>query len=335
MIRELSRRLHALPKVQVEVAALSRWGPTGDAIRAAGIEVTALDAKGVSDLWVIRRLATLVRERQFDTVFSFLVHANAIAAAAKPSCEGVRFFQSIQTTQAYPKWHWHVQRFVHHAAEKVIVPSPSVAQVARERAKVPDKKLVVIPNAVEVADFQIPPIDDQMPFPIGFLGRLDPIKLVPDLVAAVAALGDKIHLHIFGDGPDREAVERAIRIHRVTNATLHGPVPRPQEALKQIGLLVLPSASEGMPMVLIEAMAAGVPVLGRDVPGVRDVIEDGRTGVLAKSLGVADLAEAIAKLVEDTPRRRQLAINAKEKVAQRYAWDVVLREYRTVLDLPA
>jgi glycosyltransferase involved in cell wall biosynthesis len=336
VVREIAMRLHAPPDTWVEVACLGKWGPVADQIRHAGIEVTALGAKGISDLWVVRHLIDRVRERRIDTVFSFLMHANAIAAAAKPACPKVRFFQSIQTTQAYPAWHWQVQRFVHHAAERIIVPSPSVARVAEERARVPPEKITIIPNAIDPAAFEPSPVPaaNPRPYPIGFVGRLDPVKMVPDLVQAVGELGDLVHLHVFGDGPERESIARLVRLMKLEKrVTLHGFVPRPQDAMARIGALVLPSISEGMPMVLIEAMAAGVPVLGRDVPGVRDVIQHDVNGVLVKGLGIKELTEGIRGLVLDPARRERLVHHAREWVRAQFTWDQALAKYRTVLGL--
>lgn len=333
VVRELARRLNDPPGVQVVVACLGRWGPMAEQIKAAEIEVNAFGARRPCELpGVVRRLADLVRERRIDTLFSFLMHANTVAALARGCCEGVRFFQSIQTTQAYPRWHWWVQRFAHRAAEKIIVPSPSVAHAAEEWAKVPSGKIVIIPNAIDPAGFSPSaiPATDARPYPIGFLGRLDPVKRVGDLLEAVNELGGLVHLHIFGDGPERESLQRRIEELKLNGrVTLHGVVSRPQEAFTKIGLLVLPSVSEGMPMVLIEAMACGVPVVGRDVPGVRDVIVDGKTGLLAKS----SLAEAISRVVNDVPLRRTLIDNAARSVRERYTWDIVLGRYREVLDL--
>ncbi len=336
VVRELAKRLHDPPRVHVEVACLAKWGPVAGELAEAGIRVTPLGAARASDIWVVRRLIDLVRQRGIDTVYSLLVHANAIAAAARPACSGVRFFQSIQTTQAYPAWHWRVQRFVHHAAERIIVPSPSVAEAARSRAKVPATKISIIPNAIDPVDFAASPIPaaDLRPYPIGFLGRLDPVKMVPDLISAVALLGDLVHLHVFGEGPERPAIERAVRLMKVEKrVTLHGSVPRPQDALGRIGLLVLPSISEGMPMVLIEAMAAGVPVIGRDVPGVNDLIVDGENGLLAASLEVPALAKVIERLVNDAQLRCRLIERARRDVAERFCWPKVLQQYRDIFEL--
>src|SRR5437762_3146859 len=134
VVRELATRLNA-PGVSVEVACLARWGPVADELRDRGIVVTAFNARGASDFVSARRqLVRLVLEGGIDTVLSFLIHANAVAAAAAPRCPDVRFLQSIQTTQAKPRWHWWLQRYIHARASKIVVPSPTVARVAHERS---------------------------------------------------------------------------------------------------------------------------------------------------------------------------------------------------------
>jgi glycosyltransferase involved in cell wall biosynthesis len=79
---------------------------------------------------------------------------------------------------------------------------------------------------------------------------------------AVKKLDGLVHLHVFGDGAERgESSRRSARFGIESYVTMHGRIARPQAALMQIGLLVLPSEAEGFGMVLIEAMAAGVPVV--------------------------------------------------------------------------
>jgi glycosyltransferase involved in cell wall biosynthesis len=339
VVRELAIRLHRPPGACVEVACLAAWGPVADQLVAAGISVSALGARGAADLRVVRRLIDLIHTRSFDTVLSFLLHANAAAAAAKPLCPGVRFLQSIQTTQPTPAWHWRLQRLIHRAADKILVHSPSVGQVAQQWAGVPADKIAIISNAIDPSAFDPSPIpsQDPRPYPIGFIGRLDPVKRVGDLLEAMAAQPPTlVHLHIFGDGAERGAVEQRIRELGIGDAvTLHGAVPRPQEALSQIGLLVLPSINEGFGLVLIEAMAAGVPVVARDVPGVRDVVRDGQTGVLVQSLDVTSLAAAIARLVGDPALRRRLIECGRREVIEHYSWPKVLAQYRKLLEIPA
>ncbi len=233
------------------------------------------------------RLLGLIREKRIDTVFSFLIHANAVAAVAARFMPGVRFIQSIQTTQAKPAWHWAVQNAIQGAAEVIVVPSPSAAEAAENFAGVDRRKILVIPNAVDLPEEAAGTEEDEESH-VGFIGRLDAIKRVPDLVTAVSMLFPPVILDIFGEGEERKNISAAIESLDLKNRViLHGAVAGPVGALASIDVLVLPSDAEGFGLVLIEAMAAGVPVIGTNVPGIRDVIENGMNGLLvpAQSAG--------------------------------------------------
>lgn len=338
-MRELALRLQrATPDVQIEVACLAKWGPVATQLADAGIPVTSLGAAGRLDLRMLPRLIHLLRQRRFDTVFSFLLHANAVAAAASRWVHDVRWIQSIQTTQPWPAWHWFVQRLAHHAADAVVAPSPSVAACTRDWAHVPAEKIVVIPNAIDLADFErakssVPAVDPR-PYPITFMGRLDPVKDVPTLVDAVGRLNRLVRLNIYGDGIDRNRIEGEIAVRGLGHwITLHGAIDRPQTALVTSGLLVLPSLAEGFGLVLIEAMAAGVPVVATNVPGIRDVIQPNETGLLVPPSNPAALAVAIKQVVEDRELRRGLIDNAAQDVRRRFTWEIVLDRYRRLLRL--
>jgi glycosyltransferase involved in cell wall biosynthesis len=339
VVRELATRLHDPARgVHIEVACLSKWGPVADQIKAAGVTVTALNATRTWQLpGVVRRLRRLVRDHSIDTVFSFLVHANTVAALAARRLPGVRFLQSIQTTQPEPRWHWRLQGLIHRAAEAVVVPSQSVADVARERSAVPPEKTVVVPNAVDPDAFPRSPVplQDPRPYPLVFIGRLDPIKQIADLASAVCRLGGLVRLDVWGEGPERASVEMELDVwgpQATQWVTLRGPTDDPKQVLSGAGLLVLPSAAEGFGLVLIEAMAAGVPVLATNVAGIRDVVRDGETGVLVEGrFPTGPLVEAISRIVNDPALRRRLVESGLAEVRRRFSWDTALPEYRRLL----
>lgn len=338
VVRELAVRLGEPGRVEVEVACLAPWGPVADQLRDAGVPVTALGATCVAAFpAILAKLVRLVRRDAFDTVFSFLVHANAVAAAASAFCPGVRFLQSIQTTQPDPRWHWRLQRLIGPAADKFVVPSPSAARAAREWAGVPEGQLAVVPNAVDVASFDaIYRSGRELRGPklrVGFIGRLDPVKRVPDLLAATATLAGA-HVDIFGDGAERSRIERVVdRLGMRDKVTLHGAVRSPHEALSVIDVLVLPSQAEGFGIVLIEAMAAGVPVVATDVSGIVDVVTNGRTGLLVPLGDAARLRAAIAACGVPGGLRTRLVPAARAEVERRFAWPAVLALYRRLLGL--
>jgi glycosyltransferase involved in cell wall biosynthesis len=345
VVRELALRLNAPPGVRVDVACLAGRGPVADQLQIAGIRVFPLNARGSTDIAVVARLRRLIRDNHYDTVFSFLLHANAAVAIVAPSLSHVRFFQSIQTTQRHPQWHWFVQSLVHHAAERIVVPSRSVAEAAVDWADIPREKIVIVPNAVDVfGGTGVPPVRSAshgrdaratgQRAQIGFIGRLDSIKRIPDLLHAVRLLRTRVHLHIFGEGAERPRIEQLIHALQLTETvTLHGVIPSPNDALSTIDLLVLPSAAEGFGLVLIEAMAADVPVVATNVPGIRDVVRNRQTGLLVPPFSPAELARAIGRVLDDPVLRGRLIEQARDDVARRFTWDVVLPQYRSLLGL--
>jgi glycosyltransferase involved in cell wall biosynthesis len=337
VVRELALRLRSAG-AEVEVACLGALGPVGRELQSAGVMVTPLNAASRFDLAVLPRLISLLERRRIDTVLSFLMHANAMAALAhiwRRTGAAERWFQSIQTTQPTPHWHWRVQAMAARSAEKIIVPSPSVAQRAREWADVPGEKIVVIPNAID-CELRAPHVHAGLgeELRIGFIGRLDPVKRIGDLVAATARLGADYRLDIYGEGAERGQIERQITALGIgERVKLHGTVPRSREALAMMDVLVLPSSAEGFGLVLIEAMAAGVPVVATDAPGIRDVVSDGNTGLLVPIGDVEKLAAAIRSVREDPAAWRVRIEKARREVEERYTWSRVIPMYRAALGL--
>lgn len=337
VVRDLAVRLHDPPRVEVEVACLGGWGPVAAQLAVGRIAVSAFEARSARDFTVVPRLTRLLRERRFDTCLSFLVHANVVAALASLLAPHVRWFQSIQTTQPVPRWHWLAQAVAQLRAERVVVPSPSAADVAVRWARVRRDKCVVIPNAIDAASFLRPRPPFASPrLKLGFLGRLDPVKCVVDLLDALALLGRDVELHVFGDGAER------VRLHTRTHelglsdrVVFHGTVARPQQSLDQVDLLVLPSVAEGFGLVLIEAMAAGVPVIATDVPGIRDVVEHGHNGLLVPVHSPRAIATAVLRLRDDAALRARLVASARQVVQERYSFAAILPMYRAVLHLSA
>ena len=342
VVRELATRLHRPEQgVHVEVACLLKWGPVADSIRDAGVTVTAL---GATRSWqlpgVVRRLRRLVRERSIDTVFSFLIHANSAAALAARGMPGVRFLQSIQTVQENPRWHWWLQGRIHGAAQKVVVPSSAVARAARDRSDVPEPKLIIVPNAIDPEVFPRVSVFQNSPVRVGFLGRLDPVKNVHLFLYTFWEMTrGGVEGHVFGDGPLREHFERLSGNLGVAGRVFfRGAVLRPQEALREMDVLLFPSTGEGFGLVLIEAMASGVPVIAVAAGGVLDVVRHEHNGLLVPAdvapYASRGLLPALERMMDDEALRARLIDGGLTTVRERFTWKVVLPQYRALLQIP-
>lgn len=161
-------------------------------------------------------------------------------------------------------------------------------------------------------------------------GRLIEQKGFDVLLEAFASVRRKIpaELWILGEGPQRSALERQIRrLGLDDDAWLSGVLPDPMEIMGKADLFVLSSRWEGLPTVVIEALASGAPVVATDCPhGPAEIIEDGVSGLLVPVEDVDQLASAIGRVLSDGDLARRLAAAGRER-AQRFSSATVARRY--------
>ena len=176
-----------------------------------------------------------------------------------------------------------MERWLLPAADTILALTPSTARLLRADG-IPDGRVQVIPPGYDPALFAAPSAD---PFPglprprVAYLGRLAPQKDVGTLLEAFALLPAATQLLLVGDGPDRAALQRRAqdfggRVH-ITGFIPHAAVPA---VLAHVDLLVLPSLYEDLSSALIEAMAAGRPVVATRVGGTADLVRHGVNGLL-------------------------------------------------------
>jgi glycosyltransferase involved in cell wall biosynthesis len=181
-------------------------------------------------------------------------------------------------------------------------------------------RLGVDPNIFRPAGFRAEP----RPFTVLCVGRLIAGKGQRDLVAAVGALrakGVDIVLRLVGAGPDRQALEALIEKLGLTGVvTLEGGVnqDRIRAYYESADVFALPSYAEGLPVVLMEAMAAGIACVSTRVNGIPELIEDGASGLLVTPSDVTALEAAIERLVRDDGLRQRLAAAGRDKILLDY-----------------
>ncbi|MFT4839950.1 MAG: glycosyltransferase involved in cell wall biosynthesis [Planctomycetota bacterium] len=146
------------------------------------------------------------------------------------------------------------------------------------------------------------------------VGRLVPIKRLADFVMAIAGAAE-LHGDVVGDGPERASLQQLATQHAGGRIHIRGAEPDIARLLLAYDAVVLPSVREGCPLVAIEAFAAGVPVVGYDVPGVRDALSHFGRGVLVPvAEGPAGLARALAALRADGSMQSRLVSDARKAV---------------------
>jgi 2-deoxystreptamine N-acetyl-D-glucosaminyltransferase/2-deoxystreptamine glucosyltransferase len=212
-------------------------------------------------------------------------------------------------------------------ADAVIALTPSTARLLRGDG-IPNGRVHVIPPGYDPALFAASLAD---PFPglprprVAYLGRLAPQKDVGTLLEAFARLPADSQLVLVGDGPDRTALQRQAqglgdRVH-FAGFMPHAAVPA---VLAHVDLLVLPSLYEDLSSALIEAMAAGLPVVATRVGGTADLVRHGVNGLLVAPRDPAELAAAIGQILADPAAAARMSAAARN-TATAYSWPDLAR----------
>lgn len=177
------------------------------------------------------------------------------------------------------------------------------------------KNVTVIPNPVT----QYPDVIGNIPKDPGriiFVGRFNHEKRIDRLITAFSMIADKFpawHVDIFGDGNEKDNLLQQIKEMKLeSRVIIHEPTKAILDEYKRSEMLVLCSEHEASPLVLVEAMACGVPCVSMDCPnGPREIIENGVTGLLARNGDVRDLAFKIEWLIENDAKRNDMGRKAR------------------------
>ena len=184
-------------------------------------------------------------------------------------------------------------------------------------------KIYIVPNYVDLELFTPDKYRFSKPGRICFVGRLNPQKNLTHLLLALSEIPD-CSLIVVGDGVQRVELEKLAHKHGV-DAQFSGVVPHSElpGIIKSCRIFILPSLYEGHPKALIEAMACGVPVIGTNVPGIKELILHGQTGILC-SPEIESIREALKDLLANQDIQEQLGENASRYVTEYFSLPKVL-----------
>ena len=305
---------------------------------ALGIPVRFLAARGRLDLPVILRLRNALRSWRPEILQCFLHHANIAGRIAGRLARVPHIVCGIRVAERRHRWRLQLDRLTQSLVTRHVCVSRAVAEFAVNRAGLDPHRIVVIPNGVEFSvwrDAQAADLND-FGIPAGSqvvlcVGRLDRQKRPFHLLEAVGPLFDRfarLHLLFVGDGGLAAELKR-----RIANQNLAGRVhfagrsDHVPALMKAATCLVLASEWEGMPNVVLEAMASGLPVVATDVEGVGELIQNGHSGIVVDPSSIGELRAAIARIASDSEAARIMAVRSQHFAYKEFTWDSVAQKY--------
>ena len=313
-----------------------------DDLRKAGVHVHAipLDVKGVRARmpWLYR----LFRQLRPHVVHSWSIHDNPYAGLigwlARVPCR-LGSVRGSLTSEDFLHFHPLIRWLILHSVQGHLVNSDAIAKQMRE-AGISAKRVHVLPNCVETdarqpaAQLAEIPSDARV---VGMVGNLRREKNYPMFVRGMAEVvrefdnvyGAMVGQPVLNSDPEVPGQIRAeVEAHNVAGRVkligFRSDVPA---VLSRLEIFCLTSDSEGTPNAVLEAMAAGLPVIATRVGGIPRIVDDGLSGLLVERGDVHGFADALRTLLNDPQRAKQMGAAGRARVIADFGTDTILRKF--------
>ncbi|MFW5995097.1 MAG: glycosyltransferase, partial [Spirochaetia bacterium] len=294
-------------------------------------------------------LVRAVRNRKPDVILSTLGYLNLLVAIARPLlprrtrlvAREANTVTDSNASQAHPRLLDALYRRYYHRYDQVVCQSLAMARDLHECYRVPPGTTTIIYNPVDsrriraAADAPAPgtsanAVSDERSLAVLAVGRLVPQKGFDLLLEAVSKTAREVDLTIAGQGPQLELLQNmAERLLPETRVSFAGFIENPWRLMVRSDVLVLPSRYEGLPNVVLEAGALGLPVIAFDCPGgTREIVNEKENGLLVPCGDI----DALARAIDRFDRAWFDAGSIRDRVSREHCPEVIVGKYESLLE---
>lgn len=329
-------------RFKVLVLCLSRGGEIAEKLIANGKDVEILGIKNYHSPLSLIKVARWLRQKRIDIVHTHGYPAGVFGRIAAIVARVPCIIHHVHSIHSYTKRQLLIERLLSGFTDKVISCSCSVRDFIVKTAKVREDKTITIYNGVPLnwlsnnrdaseirKMFNIPAVSPV----VGVVGRLETIKgykyLLEAAVTIEKAIGD-IHFLIVGDGPLRKELEDLSRTLKLSHVIFTGRRTDVNRLLTAMDIFVLPSVSEGLGIVIIEAMAAGLPVVATKIGGIPEIVSNGISGILVPPEDPDAIAKAIIGLLNDKERAKRMGAKGREIYNQQFTSELMVKRIEEI-----
>lgn len=340
--RQLVQLMHGLASdFEMTVICTGQEGPLAVDARRLGAKVYALEAESGWNLTLRRRIRRIFRSHRPDIVHALLFGFDYPAVRAARET-GVPVVVSGRRQLAHWKKPRHIrlQRRANHYVDCIVANCEAAAEFAAEQEGAGRSRYIVINNGIE-ADAYVSDADPdetrlRLGIPparlvVGIVANFSPVKdhaLFLEIAGALMKLRDDVHFLMVGGGPLHKDIMRTVRqrgwADRFTRYTADDDVA---ELYAIMAVMVHCSKSEGSPNAVLEAMAAGRPVVAAAVGGIPELIEHGQSGVLIDSRDPAEFAGAVERLLTNSDEATIMGQMAAAAVRRNFTLTKMVQTY--------
>lgn len=322
---QVYRLVSRLQNEQLRIVVWTRYfaDPIGALLRQAGVDIVVREFDGASS-WLRTLDAAIFHSWSYSQGGKDVMEAHqAGIPVIITSRRNMRYWDKEGRVRP-----WEVER--NSVTDMVIANCRNSALLARAIEGVPEERIRVIPNGVEIPNVHSRPTGD--PFTVGVVAHFKPEKGHEYLLQALGRdprLGD-VHAVLLGNGPAIRAhlMELSRQLNLTGRVRFRAPAEEsPQSVYDRVHAVVLPSTAEGMPNAVLEAMASGLPVAASCVGGIPEVIEHGVNGLLFPPADWKALGKAIQRLRRSRTLRARLAASARQHMIVNFNFGRAVASY--------
>lgn len=326
-------------KYSLSVCALQKEGQLKGELERQGIPVYSIPKKEGIDYFLPFKLKALIKQIKADIVHTHNSTPWIYSAAAVSLLNSnTRLIHTKHSNLGADKTRLqNVERFASKVTKHIIADSQSVMDFMVQKQNIAQNKIKLIYNGIDIDKYKlpIPPKQDNIKR-IGIVARLVPVKDHKSLLDGFKLLSQRlpdVELVIIGDGTLKsELTAQAAQLQVDSRVKFLGSRRDIPELLSQLDIFVLCSIDEGMPISLLEAMAAGLPVVATKVGGIREIVVENKTGLLIQPQNPQALADAIYKILTDSPLARSMSQEAVRIVAERFSIKKMTEGYTSLYE---
>lgn len=329
-------------KFRVFVLCLTRGGEIAERLIANGKDVEILGIKNYHNPLSLIKVVKWLRQEKIDIVHTHAYPAGVLGRAAAIVARVPCIIHHVHSIHSYNRRQLLIERLLSGFTDKIISCSNAVRGFMIRTAKVKEDKTITIYNGVplswlsnnrDASDirkvFNIP---ENSPV-VGTVGRLHAIKghkyLLEAAVTIQKTMGD-VHFLIVGDGLLRKELEDMSRRLKLSNVIFTGRRTDVNKLLTAMDIFVLLSVSEGLGIVIIEAMAAGLPVVATKIGGISEIVSNGISGILVPPEDPDAIANAIIMLLNDKEMAKRMGATGRGIYEQQFTSELMVKSIEEV-----
>ena len=332
-------------RFQYTVFCIDSKGRLASGLEEKGVEVIELNKRKGVDLSLIFRFADELKRRKIEVAHS---HNPGPAfyggLAARLSGIPVIIYSKHGIKLGARLKDKLLETFSFMLQDHIVAVSEKAFRFMIDKERAPAKKMLLIENGIDLNQFKTGDLKKeavlskydlpQLQYIIGIVARLDRLKDIPTLISAFGMLA-KGHpdtsLVVIGDGEERGALEKLVKeIGLVDKVFFLGAQTRIPELLSIFSMFVLSSITESSPISLIEAMAAGLPVVATNVGGNAELIKDGYNGFIVEPKDIVGMRDAMLKIIEDKGLAKSMGEANRKAAFSKYGIENTIKEYESL-----